>query len=85
VRTRAEDVWLAIRDDGLGFDPELAESSGAGGESLGLRGMKERASLLGGRLEVRSSPGAGTEVEAWFPLPSDAASDGSQRAPEHQQ
>jgi two-component system sensor histidine kinase UhpB len=45
-----------IVDDGRGFEPGVA-----GG--LGLTGMRERAALTGGRLEVRSKPGAGTTVE----------------------
>jgi two-component system sensor histidine kinase UhpB len=46
-----------VVDDGLGFDPAQASAG------LGLTGMRERAALAGGRLEVRSSPGAGTTIE----------------------
>jgi PAS domain S-box-containing protein len=49
---------LVVRDDGCGFDlNQLAESEG-----LGLAGMRERASLVGGTLEVRSQPLRGTRV-----------------------
>ncbi len=50
---------LSVRDDGLGFDPAAARGSGR----LGLDGMAERARLVGGELDLRSSPGAGTEAD----------------------
>ena len=50
---------LHVRDDGRGFDPALTRASGSG---LGLEGMAERARLVGGELDMRSAPGAGTEV-----------------------
>ncbi len=54
-------VRLALRDDGLGFDPaDLPRLEREG--HLGLRQMRERLEALGGRLEVRSRPGEGTEV-----------------------
>jgi two-component system sensor histidine kinase UhpB len=49
-----------VADDGRGFDP------GAGG--AGLRGMRERALLVGGALELESSPGHGTRVRLAVPL-----------------
>lgn len=60
------DVRVIVIDNGCGF-----EDVGAGsvpGKHLGMLGMRERASLLGGWLEVRSSPGHGTVVEATVPL-----------------
>jgi signal transduction histidine kinase len=39
-------------------------------KSLGLLGMRERAALLGGQVNVSSAPGKGTSVTAWIPLPS---------------
>lgn len=53
---------LRVRDDGVGFDPV---SSRAGG--LGLEGMAERARLVGGELDLRSSPGSGTELTLRVP------------------
>jgi two-component system, NarL family, sensor histidine kinase UhpB len=52
--SRAE---LRVRDNGSGFDPSRAPGGG-----LGLKGMAERARLVGGELDVRSSPGGGTTV-----------------------
>ena len=51
-----------VGDDGKGFDPGPVASS------LGLAGMRERAVLAGGRLEVASAPGAGTRVAFEVPL-----------------
>ena len=64
LQDRAEDSVLRIEDDGSGFQEE--PDGGAKGH-FGLRGMRERARLLGGRLSVESSPGSGTVVEAWVP------------------
>jgi two-component system, NarL family, sensor histidine kinase UhpB len=55
---------LRVRDDGVGFDPgsvtrSVADRPGAG---LGLRGMAERARLVGGDIDIRSAPGSGTTV-----------------------
>ncbi len=58
---------LTIRDDGVGFDVEAARRNAMQGESLGLLGMQERVQLAGGRLEIESTPGAGTLVRASFP------------------
>jgi signal transduction histidine kinase len=54
---------LSILDDGVGFDPERVGREAG----LGLVSMKERCRLQRGTLRVRSSSGAGTEVEAWVP------------------
>ena len=62
-----ERAKLRIRDDGVGFDPRTYHQAG-GRRKLGVLGMKERAGAVGASLEVRSQPGAGTDVEAAFPL-----------------
>jgi PAS domain S-box-containing protein len=54
-----------VKDDGVGFDPE-AGGGRAGG--LGLLGIRERLAGLGGRLEVASSCGKGTQLVAHVPL-----------------
>jgi len=58
-------LCLQIQDTGVGFDPQAALVSET---SSGLAGMRERATLLGGRLVVESVPGAGTRVTAELPL-----------------
>lgn len=59
---------LAVVDDGRGFDVEERSRSAAGGASFGLLGMRERVALIGGRFEMISRIGTGTEVRARFPL-----------------
>jgi signal transduction histidine kinase len=51
---------IEVADDGVGFDPDRADLRS---RHLGLTSMEERARELGGRLEIRSSPGAGTTVQ----------------------
>ncbi len=57
---------LTVTDDGCGFDP--ATLSEVGSDHFGLLGMGERAGLLGGDLDLCSSPGAGTTITATLPL-----------------
>jgi signal transduction histidine kinase len=66
VALRAMDggVLLAVRDDGVGFDPAIAKR----GRSLGLASMRERVRLVNGTLEITSAPGRGTEIVVWVPL-----------------
>jgi signal transduction histidine kinase len=56
---------VRVRDDGRGFDPEVALRAG---RSRGLVGMRERAELLGGELRIESTPGEGAIVTAAFPV-----------------
>jgi two-component system sensor histidine kinase UhpB len=51
-------VRVTIADDGGGFDPNRLRDGGSG-----LAGMRERAMLAGGRLDVRTVPGGGTTIE----------------------
>ena len=59
---------LTIADDGVGFDPQ---DPALRSRRLGLTSMEERARELGGRLTVRSAPGAGTTVTLTLPLAGD--------------
>jgi PAS domain S-box-containing protein len=68
-----EDIRLTIGDSGPGFDQEAARAMGRG---LGLLSMQERASLVSGILEVRSSVGTGTEIVVTVPLPSSQPCEG---------
>lgn len=63
-----QELELVVRDDGRGFDLETVKLRPAHSASLGLVSMKERASLVGGRLEISTSEGGGTQVRAVFPL-----------------
>jgi NarL family two-component system sensor histidine kinase YdfH len=71
---QANNVWLklgesdgmlkiGLRDDGVGFDPSVEV-----GGHYGLVGLRERARLAGGSLEVISEPGAGTTLTLVLPL-----------------
>ncbi|MCU0290426.1 MAG: histidine kinase [Thermoanaerobaculaceae bacterium] len=57
-------LHLAIQDDGVGFDSRVED----GQTSLGITSMRERVGLLGGELDIESSPGRGTTIVAWVPL-----------------
>lgn len=63
---QAAHLQLRIRDDGVGFDVDRTRSGQAG---VGLIGMRERALALGVELQIKSQPGAGTEVRAEFAIP----------------
>ena len=60
-------VVLEVKDDGCGFDPSVARLRAAGGESLGVLGMQERALLVGGQLDIQSQPGHGCTVRMCCP------------------
>jgi PAS domain S-box-containing protein len=60
----SETVRLLVRDEGRGFRPGATLNEGGLGERVGLSGMRERVSLLGGRFEIHSEPGSGTLVVA---------------------
>jgi PAS domain S-box-containing protein len=68
LRTEDATLVLAVADDGRGFDLAQARERALRGESMGVLGMEERVALAGGRLEIATRPGAGTRVEARFPL-----------------
>jgi signal transduction histidine kinase len=62
VRATRGTIEIEVSDDGVGFEPNLVR------EGFGLVGMRERAALLGGTLEVSSTRGSGTQVRAEIPL-----------------
>lgn len=59
VAERPDAVVVEVSDDGIGFEPQRPELRS---RHLGLTSMEERAEELGGQLQIRSSPGAGTTV-----------------------
>jgi signal transduction histidine kinase len=59
---------LEIRDNGIGFNVPSLRKGFPASDQLGLIGMQERAELLGGKLEIQSSPGKGTQVTASVPI-----------------
>ena len=62
VWAREGAIAIEVADDGVGFEPSRAR------EGFGLVGMRERAALLGGTLEVNSTKGSGTRLRAELPL-----------------
>ncbi|MCH7642239.1 MAG: HAMP domain-containing protein [Chloroflexi bacterium] len=57
-----------IVDDGEGFDLSGVEPGADGGWAVGLLGMNERVTLLGGTLDIETAPGSGTSVRFVIPL-----------------
>ena len=68
LRQMDDGLLLAVRDDGVGFDP----ASPGRGRSLGLASMRERVRLVNGTLDIESAPGRGTSVIAWVPAEGEA-------------
>jgi PAS domain S-box-containing protein len=66
---RPSEVWMVVEDDGCGFDVEITFRTSATSGHLGLYGMRERATLLGGSVALESAQGEGTVVSVQIPLP----------------
>jgi signal transduction histidine kinase len=64
IRTDEKVLVIKIKDQGVGFDPDSLAPSCTGG----LSGMRERAFMLGGRLNIESASGTGTVLIAELPL-----------------
>jgi two-component system, NarL family, sensor histidine kinase UhpB len=71
----AEQLVLIIHDNGIGFEAEKLKDP----FSVGLAGMRERALLLGGTLNIRSGSASGSTVEARLPLSRPGGRGGSMR------
>jgi PAS domain S-box-containing protein len=67
LERRDNQVVLILEDDGVGFNPEK-EASADGDKGMGLIGMRERAALVGGTLQIESKPKAGTTIFARVPV-----------------
>jgi signal transduction histidine kinase len=62
LRSRRTFVEVTVTDDGCGFAPQRLDT-----DRLGLAGISERVRLLGGAVQIETSPGAGTTVRATLP------------------
>lgn len=60
---QGQEVWLEIRDRGIGFDSGSVEKG-----RFGLEGIRQRVRLLGGRLTIDSKPGSGTLIQVVVPV-----------------
>ena len=67
--TADEHIWLEIKDDGRGFDLEKTTGEAVDRKQLGLLGIQERVSLVGGEVKIESIPGSGTCLQLHVPLP----------------
>jgi signal transduction histidine kinase len=61
-------VALQVSDDGQGFDPALSQAANLQDRGLGLRGMQERVSILGGEFHLRTRVGQGTTISVRVPV-----------------
>jgi PAS domain S-box-containing protein len=59
---------LSVTDDGCGFDLAAIQARALAGGSIGVLGMQERAMLIGGHLDIESTPGHGSTVRLRCPL-----------------
>ena len=75
IRYDDDQFRLRVRDDGKGMDAAVLSSHGLEGH-FGLRGMRERATLIQGKLAVWSEVGDGTEVELRVPASAAYTTDG---------
>ena len=66
IRYHDRQFRLRVRDDGKGIDPKVLSKDGQPGH-YGLRGIRERAELMGGKLAVWSELDSGTELELSIP------------------
>lgn len=60
-------ILLDVSDNGKGFDPGILDEAGSSTNSYGLFGLKTMVNLMGGTIEIRSSPGHGTWIGLSFP------------------
>ncbi len=63
LKPSRDEVLIEVRDDGRGFDPKQIRSG-----TLGMLGMRERGHMLGGAVNIDSTPGQGTRVQLHIPL-----------------
>lgn len=67
LERRSDQVSLLVEDNGVGFDG--AQAFGARRKGVGLVGMRERVTLVGGAIEIESVPGAGVTIVVRIPAP----------------
>ena len=71
LESRNGTAVVVTEDDGRGFDPNARELNPEKARRLGIRGMEERAALLGGRVTIESRPSVGTAVFLEIPIDKD--------------
>ena len=73
VAYEENEIQVSVRDNGVGFKVPASPTDFAPSGHFGLLGMGERAELIGARLNVRSTPGAGTRLSVRFAIPPERA------------
>jgi signal transduction histidine kinase len=68
VQRTSTGVMITVRDNGQGFDAENWQKRCLAGQHLGLLGIEERVTLLGGSFCLESKPGVGTTLYAEIPV-----------------
>ena len=71
LRKKAHVLFLLVKDDGVGFDPQALRKRAPRAATLGLLGMQERAHAAGGQVEIVSAVSKGTEIRLELPLGSE--------------
>jgi formate dehydrogenase gamma subunit len=74
-------IVLEVEDDGEGFDVAAISEAAPGRPGWGILGMQERATLLGGTLELISEPGSGTHLQASIRLEGEGGDDAKDSSP----
>jgi signal transduction histidine kinase len=67
IRSTSDRLSITVRDDGVGFDVSTIGSSVSRRGGYGLFSIKERLAYIGGKLEIRSEPGRGSEFRLTTP------------------
>lgn len=75
LEKRDSTLYASVIDDGKGFDLERVLHPESPERGFGIIGMQERVSLLGGRLDIHSKPGAGTYIRIELPCPTTGTKD----------
>jgi PAS domain S-box-containing protein len=67
LSVRKADISLSVEDNGKGFEPSEIGESAQGWAGSGIVGMRERAEIMGGKMDVETSPGSGTTILVRIP------------------
>lgn len=77
------DITLSIQDNGSGFHVEGVQQPASRNSHFGLIGMVERVELLGGKIEINSSPGRGTKITIIIPTTSEQRKENEDYEPDN--
>ncbi|HLO80509.1 MAG TPA: ATP-binding protein [Chitinophagaceae bacterium] len=68
IERNESELIISIKDNGIGFDLEKVYENKKVGKMSGLKNMRQRAEILGGKLTINSRPGNGSTIEAIIPV-----------------